>query len=209
MYKVTGYVDVGDSVDAVFLYFAKDFDKVPHERLLTKLISHCIDRKIASWIRGWFSNREPRVCIGGDSSRWRNVTGGVPQGSVRGPVLFLIYVNDLDNGVRNWMLKCADDTKLFIKINNADDGRLQDDMDRLVRWSEEWQMLFNTGKCKVIHFGRNNLHIKYTMKGTELSVTQHERDLGLDVSSDLKVSSQCQQAYSKANKMLGLASRNI
>jgi len=87
------------------------------------------------------------------------------------------------------MLKFADDTKIYSKINNAEDGmRLQDDRDRLVRWFEEWKMFFNTGKCKVIHFGRS---------------------LGLDVSSDLKVSSQCQQAYSKANIMLGLTSKNI
>jgi len=123
LYKVTGYVDVGDSVDVVFLDFAKAFDKVPHERLLTKLISQGIYGKIASWIRGWLSNREQRVCIGGDSSRWRSVTRGVPQGSVLGPVLFLIYINDLDIEVRNWMLKFADDTKIFNKINNAEDGR--------------------------------------------------------------------------------------
>jgi len=133
--KVTGYVDVGDSVDAVFLDFAKSFDKVPHERLSTKLISH--DVKIASWIRGWLSNREQRVCIGGDSSQWRCVTSGVPQGSVLGPVLLLIYINDLDNGVWNLMLKFADDAKIFSKKNNTWDGRrLQDDLDRLVRWEE-------------------------------------------------------------------------
>jgi len=109
------------------------FDKVPHEWLLTKLISHGIDGKIASWIRGWLSNREQRVCIGGDSSRWRSVTSGVPQGSVLGPVLFLNYISDLGNGVQNSMLKFADDTKIFRKINNAEDGRiLQDDLDKLV-----------------------------------------------------------------------------
>jgi len=92
---------------------------------------------IASWIRGRLSNREQRVCIGGNSSRWRSVTSGKPQRSVLGPVLFLIYINDLDNRVRNWMLKFADDTNIFSEINNAEDGRrLQDDLDRLVRWEE-------------------------------------------------------------------------
>ena len=79
-----------------------------------------------------------------------------------GPVLFLIYINDLDNGVKNWILKFADDTKLFGRINNSDDGnKLQQDLDRLIKWSEDWQMLFNANKCKVMHFGRNEFNCEY------------------------------------------------
>jgi hypothetical protein len=208
--KVTGCVDAGSNVDAIFLDFAKAFDKVPHERLLLKLKSHGIEGKIAKWIREWLRDREQRVCIGGERSGWRKVTSGVPQGSVLGPVLFLIYINDLDNGVRNWILKFADDTKIFGAVDSDGNRKgLQEDLDNLVRWSEEWQMLFNTSKCKVMHIGKKNQQGKYSMNGKELEVVQHERDLGIDISNDLKVSTQCMQAYSRANRMLGLIKRTI
>jgi len=85
-------------------------------------------------------------------SRWRSVTSGVPQGSVLGPVLFLIYVNDLEDGIEHWILKFADDTKLFAKINNTQEAvKMQNDLDRIVQWSLEWQMLFNVLKCKTMH----------------------------------------------------------
>ena len=87
-------------------------------------------------------------------SDWLAVLSGVPQGSVLGPILFLIYINDLDYGIRNWILKFADDTKLFSRIeDNMDVVKLQEDLSRLIRWSEEWQMLFNVGKCNVMHIG--------------------------------------------------------
>ena len=149
---VTVVLDEGECIDAIFLDFAKAFDKVPHQRLLQKLTSHGIDSKIKAWISGWLKQRKQRVTINGVFSDWREVFSGVPQGSVLGPVLFLIYINDLDNGVRNWILKFADDTKLFGRVRNSYDGRrLQQDLDKLIKWSENWQMLFNMGKCKEGH----------------------------------------------------------
>jgi len=84
------------------------------------------------------------VCIRGVKSSWIEFLSGVPQGSVLGLILFLIYINDLDFGIRNWILKFADDTKIFTRINNSLDSEwLQSDLLQLIRWSEEWQMLFN------------------------------------------------------------------
>ena len=115
------------------------------------------------WIENWLTNRKQRVCVNGLQSSWQNVLSGVPQGSVLGPVLFLIFINDLDSVIVNHVLKFADDTKDFGSINHADDSiKLQEDLNKLFNWSQDWQMKFNVDKCKVMHLGRKNLHIHIT-----------------------------------------------
>ena len=119
--EVTNCIDDGDNVDVVFLDFAKAFDQVPHQRLLKKLTSHGIQDELFDSIAAWLSGRRQRVCINGMSSNWRNVPSGVPQGSLLGPILFLIYINDLDMGVMNWILKITDDTNIFGRVQNDQD----------------------------------------------------------------------------------------
>ena len=119
--------------------------------------------------------------------------------SVLGPILFLIYINDLDDSITSNVLKFADDTKLFRKVNtDGDKQHLQNDLDRLVKWSEKWQMLFNFGKCKCLHTGHGNLNVNYKMGDTVLGTTVNEKD-----------SEQCGIAASKGNQILGLIRRNI
>ena len=102
-------------------------------------------------------------------SSWKSVLSGVPQGSVLGPILCLLYINDLEEGVTGSILKCADDTKLFRKTREIGDKHfLQDDIDKLVKWSEKWQMLFNFGKCKCLHIGPGNASMNYEMGGNKL-----------------------------------------
>ena len=92
------------------------------------------------------------------------VLSGVPHGSVLGPILFLMYINDLEDDISSKVLKFADDTKVFRKVtNDTDKQSLQDDLDKLVKWSEKWQMLFNFGKCKCIHIGHGNMDEEYKM----------------------------------------------
>jgi len=208
--KVTRSQEEGDSVDVIYLDFAKAFDKVPHGRLRAKLSSHGIQGKVWNWISGWLSNRKQRVCMQGRASTWRPVISGVPQGSVLGPVLFLIFINDLDSGILNWVLKFADDTKLFSSIpDQLAAERLQHDLDRLVQWSTDWQMSFNVDKCKVMHIGRNNPKHTYTMEGRDLQEITEETDLGVIVTSDLRSADQCKHAYNRASRMLGMVGRTI
>ena len=121
-----------------------------------------------------------------------------------------IYINDLDDDITSKVLKFVDDTKVFRKIkSDADRQHLQDDLNKLIEWSEKWQMLFNFGKCKCLHTGHWNEDAQYTMRGTVLNTTVKEKDLGLTISADMKVSEQCGIAAVKGNQILGLIRRNI
>jgi len=208
--KVTTDIENGNSVDVIYLDFAKAFDKVPHRRLMDKLRSHGIRGKLWKWIEAWLEGRHQRVCVTGHASDWRPVTSGVPQGSVLGPLLFLIFINDIDSGIINSILKFADDTKIYGAVmDNKDRENLQNDLDNLVKWSEKWQMTFNVEKCKVMHLGKGNRKYSYNMKGQQLEEVAVEKDLGVHVTSDLKASKQCTQAYNKASQMLGMVGRTI
>ena len=208
--EITKWIDVGSPVDIIYLDFQKAFDKVPHQRLLLKLKAHGIGDSITDWIEQWLTDRRQRVVVDGEVSNWKSVLSGVPQGSVLGPILFLIYINDLDDSITSNVLKFADDTKLFRKVNtDGDKQHLQNDLDRLVKWSEKWQMLFNFGKCKCLHTGHGNLNVNYKMGATVLGTTVKEKDLGVTISADMKVSEQCGIAASKGNQILGLIRRNI
>ena len=208
--EITKWIDVGSPVDIIYLDFQKAFDKVPHQRLLLKLKAHGIGDSITDWIEQWLTDRRQRVVVDGEVSNWKSVLSGVPQGSVLGPILFLFYINDLDDSITSNVLKFADDTKLFRKVNtDGDKQHLQNDLDRLVKWSEKWQMLLNFGKCKCLHTGHGNLNVNYKMGDTVLGTTVKEKDLGVTISADMKVSEQCGIAASKGNQILGLIRRNI
>ena len=140
--------DKGEQLDVSYLDFSKAFDKVPHKRLCLQLKSHGIRGRILNWIQLWLAGRQQRVILNGVKSEWREVLSGVPQGSVLGPLLFLIFVNTIDNGLSSKVLKFADDIKAFKVIKDENDqDAFQSDLDKLVAWSEKWQMKFNFSKC--------------------------------------------------------------
>jgi ribonuclease P/MRP protein subunit RPP40 len=177
---VTDYVDQGNAVDVIYLDFQKAFDKVPHKRLLRKVQSLGINGQIYKWIENWLSQQSQRVQLAGFSSDWVEVKSGVPQGSVLGTILFLIYINDIDDGISSKILKFADDTKLYRKLEtDSDIVQLQQDLANLFKWSRDWLMLFNVEKCKVMHIGYNNVEASYMMNGTVLQDVEEEQDLGL------------------------------
>ena len=111
----------------------------------------------------------------------------------------MVYIDDLEEGVTGNILTFANGTKLFRKSKEiGDKQQLQDDIDKLVRCSEKWQMLFNFGKCKCLHTGPGNTGMNYEMGGTILSKTVKEKDLGVSTNANTKVSEQCRVAASKA-----------
>ena len=157
-----------------------------------KLKSYGMGNSIINWIEQWLTDRRQRVVFDEEVSSWISVLSGVPQGSVLGPILFLVYINDLEEGVTGKILKFAD-TKLFTKNKEIGDNFfLQDDIDKLVKWSEQWQMLFNFGKCKCLHIGPRNTSMTYEMGGTILSITVKEKDLGVTMNANMKVSEHMQ-----------------
>ena len=108
-------MDEGSPVDVIYLDFQKAFDKVPHQSQILKLKSHGMENSIINWIEQWLYGRRQRVVVDGEVSSWKPVLSGVPQGSVLGPILYLVYINDLEEEVTGKILKFADDTKLFRK----------------------------------------------------------------------------------------------
>ena len=163
--EVTEKLDERNSIDVVYLDFAKAFDKVPHKRLLNKVRGFGIG-ELLRWIENWLAARFQRVRCEGAWSGWRRVLSGIPQGSVLGPILFLMFIDDLDEGLTSRILKFADDSEIFWVVNGPEDrNALQEDLRRLSDWSETWQMKFNVDKCKVMHLGPRNMHWNYSMGG--------------------------------------------
>ena len=208
--KVTEILDSGGSLDVIYLDFSKAFDRVPHQRLIHKLEDYGITGNIKMWIESWLCGRTQRVVINGSKSGWESVLSGVPQGSVLGPLLFLLFIDDIDKSVNSFLKKFADDTKVYREVNCEQDRReLQMDLDNLGNWSENSLMDFNVGKCKVMHIGSKNPKFRYKLNDKELQTVTEEKDLGVLVHNTLKCSFQCDEAVKRGNRILGMIYRNF
>lgn len=207
---VSGHVDDGSPVDVIYLDFQKAFDKVPHVRLMKKLEAHGITGHLSRWIGAWLEGRKQRVVLNGECSNWEGVTSGVPQGSVLGPILFIIYLNDFDDNINNRIFKFADDAKIVGKVATGEEIQsMRDDLVVLDKWAEDWQMSFNVAKCKVVSFGFNNSTAKYNIGGGSLVSEREEKDLGVIIRDDLKNGKQCSQAATRGNQVLGMINRTF
>ena len=151
----------------IFLDFSKAFDVVPHEELILKLESYGIEGNLLRWISAFLRDRRQRVVLGDSISDWMPVTSGVPQGSVLGPTLFLIFINDMPEVIQSLVKLFADDSKLLSVVKSQQDKLLlQEDLDRLLNWTITWKMQFNQKKCKVMRITKKSssidLHLPFT-----------------------------------------------
>ena len=206
---ITKWLDEGRAFDIVYLDFSKAFDKVCHKRLIKKLKKIGIGGKILNWIKNWLSGRRQRVRVDDQYSDWVEVLSSVVQGSVLGGTLFDIFIDDIRRVVLDALIQMfADDTKVATTIEKEEDGeKLQQIINNLVEWADEWKMSFNVDKCKIIHAGHNNPRRKYFMKGKELKEENDEKDLGVFVEANLKPGKHCTTAARAANFALGQIQR--
>ena len=210
----TEILDEGNGIDVAYLDFRKAFDLVSHKHLIFKLEKYGIKNEILAWIASFLNQRSQRVVVRGTASEAFEVTSGVPQGSVLGPVLFLIFINDLPLGIISLLSLFADDTKVFRRIVTDRSGQvqtsdrdreiLQNDLDNIYKWAEKWKMEFNVDKCKVMHLGRSNPGHTYTMGGRNLGVVTEEKDLGVWFDNQLDFGKHIRSIVGRANRMLGL-----
>ncbi|KAK2568354.1 RNA-directed DNA polymerase from mobile element jockey [Acropora cervicornis] len=192
--------------------FSKAFDTVPHARLLKKLEHYGINELVLGWIRSWLLNRSQRVIIDGASSNEVSVRSGVPQGTVLGPLMFLIYINDIGEHITSNLRLFADDSLLYCAIDIPQDClALQEDLDKLSQWSYKWQMSFNVSKCKSLSITRKRnpyLH-QYTMNGQELESVKSHPYLGVELTQSLNWNNHINNITTKANRSLGFIKRNL
>ena len=197
--------DKKKEINCIFLDFKKAFDSVPHERLLLKVKSYGISGKILGWLRSFLSGRIQRVVVNGALSSNENVISGVPQGSVLGPLLFIIYINDLPDSIKSSVKIFADDTKVYRKIDDISDMHiLQEDLNSLQKWAHTWQMNFHPQKCKVLKINKGaEFSYKMVDKGEDIMLDEVkiEKDLGVQIDSELSFNEQCSSAINRARKI--------
>ncbi|XP_065672152.1 uncharacterized protein LOC136089977 [Hydra vulgaris] len=192
-------------VDVIMLDFAKAFDTLPHKRLLLKLNAYGIKGKFLNWIEAFLNNRIQRVVQGEAVSTWKKVSSGVPQGSILGPFLFITYINDLPEKIKNMVKIYADDTKILSAVYSIEDAKLvQRDLNIIEDWSEKWLIKLNESKCVVMQYGKNNINFNYIVNGSKINNSTHERDLGVNFDTSLKWKKHIVACSSKANAIMGM-----
>ena len=210
----TEILDSGGWVDAIYCDFRKAFDTVPHRRLLTVLEHYGVTDPVLSWVKSFLSDRKQKVIIGGKDSEWHAVISGIPQGSVLGPVLFVIFINtmaDRPTDIEQFLF--ADDAKASVAVYNFEDTNvLQNGINDMVEWSDISLLQFHPGKCKAMRLFSSNLPdfpCLYIMKGKLLAESTEEKDLGVIIDSKLTFESHIYSKIKKANRMAGLIRRSF
>ena len=205
-------------IDVVYFDFSKAFDSVNHDILLKKLkLEFGLDGRLLKFLVDYLRGREQCVVIGGQKSERRIVASGVPQGSILGPLLFVLFINDMTKCVsdKTNIALYADDTKIWREINGWEENlALQKDIDQLQEWANANKMKFHPKKCKVLSVAKHNYEpilpfqiFFYELGGTILEYTNSEKDLGVIINATLSSDDQCLARYNMMNSKLGLLMR--
>ena len=188
-------------MDSIYLDFAKAFDSVPYQRLIKKIESYGIQGDIRKYIEAFLSGRTQ--IANGAESKVSPVLSGIPQGSVLGPTLFVIYIDDLLANIKSEGLLFADDTKIFQQIKSRVDALiLRSDLSLLEQWSKHWLLNFHPDKCHVLTLGKfDNIRqtYRYKINDTELEHVFKEKDLGITMDGDLSFEEHISLKVKKAN----------
>ena len=205
---IISMLEDGLPVDVFYFDFCKAFDSVPHYRLLIKLESFGITGPTLKIIQDFLSDRFMRTTVRGSYSKYKAVSSGVPQGSVLGPLLFVLFINDLPDGLKNATKLFADDLKLF--GNASDIDSIEDDLAHLEKWQDLWLLKFNASKCKVMHLDFNsNCKQSYVLSGTDLEQVDSEKDLGILTNCQLEWEENIHSCIRDANRMIAWTTRNV
>ena len=199
--EVTARIDRGEKVEVCYLDFQKAFDTVNHRHLLHKLEVYGIAKNVRDWIRTYLTGRSFQVVVDGSASGPARVTSGVPQGSVLGPLLFLIYINDLFREIDCPGFCYADDLKI---VGNPTDDQIQGNLHRIHAWSVKWELPINPGKCVQLSNQEEPPAVRnLAQSGAEvLQPAARVKDLGVTIQDNFKPSLQCSEAAAKANGAL-------
>ena len=197
------------------LDFSKAFDKVDHKGLIMKLENLGIRGSLLSWISSFLFNREQVVLVDGRESEAKPVLSGVPQGTVLGPLFFLIYINDISKGLSKGtsLILFADDSLLYRQINSPEDCKiLQNDLNTLQSWETKWKMEFHPHKCQFLRITNKKKHFipfDYYIHNVKLNLTDSAKYLGVIIDEKLKWKQQYNHVFKKANKALAFLRRNL
>ena len=197
-------LDIGGQVDTFILDFEKAFDTPPHELLKCKLYGYGIGGKTLKWIDSFLCFRQQRVEVNGIKSDWAPVLSGVPQGTVLGPVLFSLYINDITTDIDSEIRLFADDCVCYREIKGTEDTvKLQEDIDRLGCWARKWGMRFQPVKCNIMQITRKRIkriNASYCLEGTILDNVENIKYLGVTITNDLKWNTHVSNICTKANR---------
>ena len=197
----TRTLDEKQPVDVVYLDMAKAFDTVSHPKLLYKLSKIGIGGELLRWIENFLCGREQCVRVGSDKSDFTEVLSGIPQGTVLGPLLFVVYINDLNDHVLYSNVNLyADDSKIFKKVSTIDDRReLESDLLAIEAWMSDWQMSLNVEKSEILYMGYNNDNYQYSLNGQAINHKDVCRDLGVLINERLTFSNHCSKLARSAH----------